>query len=55
MLDVLSLTPELESEMIVETIEWQGAALRTLSRESLARLKRLRGNAQDLADLEKLR
>lgn len=55
MLDVLSLSPELEAEMTVETADWHGIALQTLSRASLARLKRLRGSAQDLADLENLR
>ena len=55
MLDVLSLSAEIERDMKVETFEWQGAPLRTVSRESLAQLKRLRGSAQDLADLEKLR
>ena len=55
MLDVLSLSAEIERDIKVETFEWQGALLRTVSRESLARLKRLRGSAQDMADLEKLR
>ena len=55
MLHVLSLSAEIEREMSVETFEWQGTPLRTVSRESLARLKRLRGSAQDIADLEKLR
>ncbi len=55
MLDVLTLSPEIEREMTVETFQWQGTLLRTVSRESLARLKRLRSSAQDIADLEKLR
>ena len=55
MLDVLSLAPEIELAITVETVEWQGRPLQTVSREGLARLKRLRGSAQDIADLEKLR
>ncbi len=55
MLDVLSLAPELESEITTETLDWEGTVLRTVDRESLVRLKTLRGSAQDLADVEKLR
>jgi hypothetical protein len=54
MLDVLSLAPEVELEIAVETFEWRGAPLQTVSREGLVRLKRLRGSAQDVADMEKL-
>ncbi len=54
MLDVLTLSPEIEREMRWQAADWQGAALRTVDRESLIRLKMLRGNAQDLADVEKL-
>jgi hypothetical protein len=55
MLDVLSLPAEIESAIPVEIVDWQGAFLRTVSREGLVRLKTLRGSAQDLADIEKLR
>ena len=54
MLDVLSLSPDIEIEITTETLNWEGAELRTVDRESLVRLKMLRGSAQDLADLEKL-
>ena len=54
MLDVLSLPPEIEREIGVETVSWQRTVLRTVSREGLVRLKRLRGSAQDRADIEKL-
>lgn len=54
MLDVLSVSPEVESEMVVETLDWEGQPLQTVDRASLARLKMLRGNAQDIADVEKL-
>ncbi len=54
MLDVLSVAAEIEREIMVETLAWQGVPLRTVSRQSLARLKMLRGSAQDIADLEKL-
>lgn len=54
MLDVLSLPPETEREIGVETVDWQGAPLRTVSRAGLVRLKKLRGSAQDAADIEKL-
>ena len=54
LLDVLSVAPEIEREIVVETVSWQGIKLRLVSRASLGRLKRLRGSAQDLADLEKL-
>ena len=54
-LDVLSLTPELEREITTETLDWDGLPLRTVDRESLIRLKTLRGSTQDLADVEKLR
>lgn len=54
MLDLLSLAPELEREILVETVLWQGLLLRTVSRDSLIRLKKLRGSKQDVADIEKL-
>ena len=54
MLDVLSLTPEIESAMVVETLDWEGTSLRTVNQESLIRLKMLRGSTQDIADVEKL-
>ena len=55
MLGVLSVSPEVEAEMSVETLEWQGVPLRTVDRASLVRLKMLRGSPQDLADVEKLK
>ena len=54
MLDVLSVSPEVEAEMSIEILEWQGVPLRTVDRASLVRLKMLRGSPQDLADVEKL-
>jgi hypothetical protein len=54
MLDVLTVSPEIEGGITVETVDWQGTPLHTVSRAGLARLKRLRGSAQDVADLEKL-
>ena len=54
MLDVLSLSPDIEIEITTETLNWEGAELRTVDRESLVRLKMLRGSAQDIADVEKL-
>ena len=55
MLDVLSVSPEIEAQLSVELLEWQGVALPTVDRVSLVRLKMLRGNPQDLADVAKLR
>ncbi len=54
MLDVLSVSPEIEKQITTEIVDWNGAVLRTVDRESLVRLKRLRGSAQDIADMEKL-
>ena len=54
MLDVLSVSPEIEAGVVVETLDWNGQRLQTVDRESLARLKMLRGSAQDIADIEKL-
>ncbi len=54
MLDVLSISPETEKEITVQTLDWEGVALRTVDRASLIRLKMLRGSAQDIADVEKL-
>ena len=51
---VLSVSPEVEAEMSIEVLEWQGVPLRTVDRASLVRLKMLRGSTQDLADVEKL-
>ena len=52
---VLSVSPEVEAEMSIEVLEWQGVPLRTVNRASLVRLKMLRGSPQDLADVEKLK
>ena len=54
MLDVLILDPDIEREIMVETVEWQGIRLVLPNRESLIRLKMLRASTQDLADVEKL-
>ena len=54
MLDVLSLPAEIEREILVETVDWQGTPLQIVSRDGLIRLKRMRGSAQDIADIEKL-
>ena len=55
MLDVLSLASEIEQATTLEELTWQGMQLVVVTRESLVRLKMLRGSAQDLADVEKLR
>ena len=54
MLDVLTLQPQIEQTLTVETRIWQETLLPTVSRASLVQLKMLRGNAQDRADIEKL-
>lgn len=54
MLDILLLAPEIEAQMVVEKVVWRNMIIHIVSRESLARLKRLRGNAQDQADVERL-
>ena len=54
MLGVLSLAPEIENDIVTETLDWDGTTLRTMDRQSLIRLKTLRGSTQDLADIEKL-
>jgi hypothetical protein len=54
-LDILSLAPELERDMQTEEVRWNGIDLRVVTRETLVRLKELRGNAQDRADIESLR
>ena len=54
MLDVLSVLPEVERQITMEIVDWNGTILHTVDKESLVRLKMLRGSAQDIADLEKL-
>ena len=54
MLDILLLASEIEAEIIVEKMLWQDTVIHIVSRESLARLKRLRGSPQDEADLARL-
>ena len=54
-LDVLSLSPQIEQQIEVKTVLWLGAPLKAVSRDSLVQLKQLRGSLQDLADIEKLR
>ena len=54
MLDVLSVSPEVEREITTKTGDWQGVPLQVVDRASLVRLKMLRGTAQDRADVEKL-
>lgn len=53
-LDLLTLAPALEAALEFEEVEWEGIPLRVVNRPSLIRLKELRRNAQDLADIEKL-
>jgi hypothetical protein len=53
--DILSLAPELERGVQIEQVQWNGIDLRIVSRESLIRLKELRGNPQDRADIDRLR
>ena len=55
MLDVLSVSEKIEAEIQVETLEWDGVLLKAVSRESLVKLKKLRGSAQDMADIANLR
>ena len=54
MLDVLTLAPAIEHGLATTLLEWGNLRLSTLTRASLIQLKRLRGSAQDLADIEKL-
>ncbi len=54
-LDLMILPPFLEDvwkDRIV--IEWRGRRVKIVSREGLARMKRLAGRKQDLADLDRL-
>jgi hypothetical protein len=54
-LDFLLVTPAIEkmweSRM---SADWEGGRLSVLTREALIELKKLRGSAQDLADIERL-
>ncbi|MEO7919286.1 MAG: nucleotidyl transferase AbiEii/AbiGii toxin family protein [Thermoanaerobaculia bacterium] len=50
--DLLVVTPKLSwIWQSRQTVSWEGSALRVVSREGLIALKKLRGSAQDLADL----
>jgi hypothetical protein len=54
-IDLLLVTPVLEEVWRGrEEYEWEGRRVRVVSREGLARMKRLAGRHQDLADLENL-
>ena len=56
MLDLLLVTPQTEAAWeTCMTFEWEGKSLRIVSREGLIALKSLRGNAQDLDDINRLR
>jgi hypothetical protein len=55
MLDLVLVTPVLEDIFAArQTYEWEGTTLSVVSLEGLARMKRMAGRHQDLADLEKL-
>ncbi|MEA3186378.1 MAG: hypothetical protein QOD99_208 [Chthoniobacter sp.] len=53
-LDILSLSPAIEAMLTTEETEWEGVQLCVVDARSLICLKRLRNNAQDLADIERL-
>ena len=55
MLDLVVVTPVLEDVWASrEIFEWQGLKIKVVSREGLAKMKRLAGRRIDLADLENL-
>ncbi|HLG15662.1 MAG TPA: hypothetical protein VJH03_14345 [Blastocatellia bacterium] len=56
MLDMLLVTPEVAAAWQTRTeVEWEQGRLWIVSREGLIMLKSLRGSAQDLADIERLK
>ena len=56
MLDMLLVTPEVSLAWQTRTeVEWERGTLWVVSREGLITLKHLRGSAQDLADIERLK
>jgi hypothetical protein len=55
MLDLVIVTPVFEDVWATrEVFEWQGRKIRVVSREGLAKMKRLAARRIDLADLENL-
>lgn len=55
MLDLIVVTPILDDVWAGrEAFEWQGRKIKVVSREGLAKMKRLAGRRIDLADLEQL-
>ena len=56
MLDMLLVTPQVSVAWNTRTeVEWELGTLWVVSRDGLILLKSLRGNAQDLADIERLK
>jgi hypothetical protein len=56
MLDLLLVTPQVESAWKSRTeVEWENVGLQIVSPEGLITLKSLRGNAQDIDDINRLR
>jgi hypothetical protein len=56
MLDMLLVTPDVSVAWQTRIeVEWEGGTLWVVSREGLMMLKSLRGNPQDLADIERLK
>jgi hypothetical protein len=53
-LDILTFDASIETGVETEEIEWNGVKLRVVSRKDLIKLKQLRNNQQDQADIEKL-
>ena len=55
MLDLLILGDDLDGVWRSrQVLGWEGGNISVVSRDGLIRLKRLRGSAQDLADIEHL-
>lgn len=55
MLDLVVVTPVFEDVWATRQVfEWQGRKIKVVSREGLAKMKRLAGRRIDLADLENL-
>ena len=53
-LDILVLDHAIECILECDEMEWENTKLRVITRESLIKLKQLRNNHQDKADIEKL-
>lgn len=56
MMDLLLVTPQIQSVWETRTeVRWESGKMWVVSREGLIALKSLRGNAQDLSDIGRLR